>query len=449
MPPEFDPVDLPPEERKNYRYAGPEIIYTFWAKHGPCSKPGCGHRTPVFRSPVLAEKTLGVKYIELTCKSCKTVFHAELGDARIAPAAEQIILPGDVPFTMLSQPFAKRLMDYGQGNKGDKQLRTAELSGMVEEEPGLKCPKCSTFAGQFLRDVLTAHRRAARAADIDKKHLEDSAGATARSRCTAISWSILTGSRDRRGRWMAMGWAAMPMRRRDATACWYQERVKNLGLVEVRGRIKIAEDTSHEMVRSAGAQENRRSNPISSPTDRPKKTRPKMKAAKTASSTASRGICGWQTDESSTLVRAPSPSRPILPVGHAACHRISANRCRQRSTVRRWPCSPCRATAPSAMTRGNLRQAVLRCAGALRRRAPSCCRARMVQPPRDRPSGLLATRRNTAYLHDPPRKLPLTTARVHALVEDVQCQAAPGSRPVVCVVRRTARHARQIFDTKH
>ena len=28
---------------KEYRYEGPEIIYTFWAKHGPCQVTGCGH----------------------------------------------------------------------------------------------------------------------------------------------------------------------------------------------------------------------------------------------------------------------------------------------------------------------------------------------------------------------------------------------------------------------
>ena len=118
MPADFDPLTLPPEERKKYRYEGPEIIYTFWAKHGPCSKPGCGHRTPVFRSPVIAEKTLGVKYIELTCKSCKTVFHAELGDARMAPAAEHIVLPNETPFTALSQPFAQAAAGVRRGKQG-------------------------------------------------------------------------------------------------------------------------------------------------------------------------------------------------------------------------------------------------------------------------------------------------------------------------------------------
>lgn len=33
---------LTPEERKSYRYQGSEIIYTFWAKHGPCAAPAVG-----------------------------------------------------------------------------------------------------------------------------------------------------------------------------------------------------------------------------------------------------------------------------------------------------------------------------------------------------------------------------------------------------------------------
>ena len=245
MPPDFDPVNLPPEERKKYRYEGPEIIYTFWAKHGPCSKPGCGHRTPVFRSPVIAEKVLGVKYIELKCKECRTAFHTELGDARMAPGAEHVVLPNEPPFTALSQPFAKRLLEYGQGNKGDKQLRAAELSEMVDAEPGLRCPKCGAFAGQFVRDVLATHRRAARAADIDKKHLKIE---PPRNRTKPVYCYLLIhpdwlkgspGSIDGRA---FGGYSDAPV---DATALWYEERLKNFRFVEVRGRIKLTEDTSH------------------------------------------------------------------------------------------------------------------------------------------------------------------------------------------------------------
>ena len=245
MPVDFDPVNLPPEERKRYRYEGPEIIYTFWAKHGPCSKPGCGHRTPIFRSPVIAEKTLGVKYIELTCKSCKTVFHAELGDARMAPGAEHIVLLNETPFTALSQPFAQRLLEYGDGNKGEKILRAAELSERVENEPGLHCPKCGEFAGQLVRDVLTMHRRAVKASDIDKKHLKIQ---PARNSMKPVYCYLLihpdwlTGSPGTVNGQELGGYSDATV---DATALWYDERQKGLSLIEVRGRIKLSEDTSH------------------------------------------------------------------------------------------------------------------------------------------------------------------------------------------------------------
>lgn len=39
-----NPAELSFEERKKYRWEGPEIIYTFWAKHGPCQAKGCNHR---------------------------------------------------------------------------------------------------------------------------------------------------------------------------------------------------------------------------------------------------------------------------------------------------------------------------------------------------------------------------------------------------------------------
>jgi putative DNA methylase len=70
MPADFDPLAIPRDERKDYRYEGPEIIYTFWAKHGPCQVTGCGHRTPIMTSPVMAVKTLTVKHWEHSCGKC-------------------------------------------------------------------------------------------------------------------------------------------------------------------------------------------------------------------------------------------------------------------------------------------------------------------------------------------------------------------------------------------
>jgi DNA modification methylase len=88
----FDPLSIAPVERKNYRYEGPEVIYTFWAKHGPCSAPGCNHRTPLFSSPVIAVKEISVRtIIDHQCDSCKTVFDVELAEARMAPDEDLII----------------------------------------------------------------------------------------------------------------------------------------------------------------------------------------------------------------------------------------------------------------------------------------------------------------------------------------------------------------------
>ena len=57
----FDPLALAVDDRKDYRYEGPEVIYAFWAKHGPCQVTGCGHRTPIMTSPVMAVKTISIK----------------------------------------------------------------------------------------------------------------------------------------------------------------------------------------------------------------------------------------------------------------------------------------------------------------------------------------------------------------------------------------------------
>ena len=36
----IDPIDLSPDQRSRYHWQGPEVIYTFWAKHGPCQAKG-------------------------------------------------------------------------------------------------------------------------------------------------------------------------------------------------------------------------------------------------------------------------------------------------------------------------------------------------------------------------------------------------------------------------
>lgn len=136
----LDPIELPPDQRSRYRWEGPEVIYTFWAKHGPCQAKGCGHCTPIFRTPVIAEKKLSTGYAELTCPGCGTMFHAELGETRMAPGAERIIVEGDTSFTELTQDFARLLNDYDKGNANDTWERALALKAAAAQEPGLHRP---------------------------------------------------------------------------------------------------------------------------------------------------------------------------------------------------------------------------------------------------------------------------------------------------------------------
>lgn len=101
MPADFDPLSLTQEQRREYSYDGPEIIYTFWAKHGPCQVTGCDHRTPIMSSPVMAVKTLSVKYWEHTCGKCGSDFHVEENNARMAPDVPLYVAPDEYPHSTL------------------------------------------------------------------------------------------------------------------------------------------------------------------------------------------------------------------------------------------------------------------------------------------------------------------------------------------------------------
>jgi adenine-specific DNA methylase len=100
---EFDPLALTTAQRREYSYEGPEIIYTFWAKHGPCQVTGCGHRTPIMTSPVIAVKTISVKHWEHKCGKCGSKFHVEESAARMAPDVPLYVAPTEYPFTVLDR----------------------------------------------------------------------------------------------------------------------------------------------------------------------------------------------------------------------------------------------------------------------------------------------------------------------------------------------------------
>jgi len=228
----IDPIDLPPEERYRYRWEGPEIIYTFWAKHGPCQARGCGHRTPIFRTPVIAEKRLSTNYAELTCPNCGTTFHAELGETRMAPGAERVVLEDETPFTELSQPFTMLLNDYDKGTTNDTWEKARTLQSLAMEEPGLHCPKCRAFAGRRLSDIfeyhalpnLSATQRKKKEFGLKKKNVQ---------MYLLIHPDWLKGANGFDGERELGGWAgASP----DETAVWFKKRMDHLRLVEVRGK---------------------------------------------------------------------------------------------------------------------------------------------------------------------------------------------------------------------
>jgi putative DNA methylase len=99
LPVEFDIFSVPWQERKSYRYEGPEIIYTFWAKHGPCQREGCGHRTPIMSTPVIAVKALSVDaWIDYACRGCGKTFDVERHRVRMAPDAPLYVAPDEKPF---------------------------------------------------------------------------------------------------------------------------------------------------------------------------------------------------------------------------------------------------------------------------------------------------------------------------------------------------------------
>ena len=133
MPADFDPLTIRRDERKDYRYEGPEVIYTFWAKHGPCQVTGCGHRTPIMSSPVMAVKTISVKHWEHTCGKCGGEFHVEEDAARMAPDVPLFVAPDEQPFSVLDRkkgvvcPYCGHTAVVNLGNGKNKKVELTLL----------------------------------------------------------------------------------------------------------------------------------------------------------------------------------------------------------------------------------------------------------------------------------------------------------------------------------
>lgn len=151
---DFDPLALKPGERKDYEYDGPEIVYTFWAKHGPCQVTGCGHRTPIMTTPVMAVKKMSVKYWPHTCSSCTAEFDIEETEARMAPDVPLQTAPEESSYSILDSKGCAtcptcghlEMVKLGKGKNKSVQLSLLVLPEWLAGSP-CKAPNGSEFGG--------------------------------------------------------------------------------------------------------------------------------------------------------------------------------------------------------------------------------------------------------------------------------------------------------------
>ena len=230
---ELDTINLSPSLRRQYRWEGPELIYTFWAKHGPCSarlgEEACKHRTPIFSDPIIAEKKLTAYYIETICPHCGTKFHAELGETRMAPGVERVVSESEIPFTEISQRFAQLIKTYEQGTRDERTDRIKKLLHMIEDEDGFKCPACQSYAGKKIKDLLTRHN------DVSSKKKKADYGIKTKKvqMYLLIHPQWLKGEKgiDEQGNELGGFAGASP----EITAEWLNKRLNTLNLIEYRG----------------------------------------------------------------------------------------------------------------------------------------------------------------------------------------------------------------------
>jgi SAM-dependent methyltransferase len=195
LPPDFDIFAVSWEDRPQYRYEGPEIIYTFWAKHGPCSAQGCGHRTPLLTTPVMAIKELTVPaWLDQECPECDGKFDIERFAARMAPDSPLAVATTERPFVVL------------------------------DERGGYACPHCEkAFTDRVARLTGTSIALGGKAG---KKKI-------ALTLLMHPQWLAGCGAIDSDGN--SLGGSATDDA--ESTSRWYRKRSKNLRMLEFRGTL--------------------------------------------------------------------------------------------------------------------------------------------------------------------------------------------------------------------
>ena len=127
----FDIFSLPWCERQDYRYEGPEIIYSFWVKHGLCQREGCGHLTPIVSTPIVAIKTLTVDaWVEHTCAFCRKPFDIERRAARMAPDSPLFVPPGHEAFAVMDDQGRFTCPHCGKVKQDERALANGQSADL-------------------------------------------------------------------------------------------------------------------------------------------------------------------------------------------------------------------------------------------------------------------------------------------------------------------------------
>lgn len=146
---DFDPLTLTPEERKDYAYEGPEVIYTFWAKHGPCAAPDCGHRTPLMTSPVVAVKSLSVKtWQDVECQRCGSSFDLECQEARMAPDVPLVVSESEAPYAIMDDDGHYQCPHCQHHHRDEAAAQKGESSRLLKKMTKNKTIKLSLIVDE-------------------------------------------------------------------------------------------------------------------------------------------------------------------------------------------------------------------------------------------------------------------------------------------------------------
>lgn len=188
---DIDPSSLPPTERSNFRWEGPEIIYTFWIKHIMCSDPACYHLTPQIKTAIVAEKKLKIKhYSNCVCPTCGEIFDLEIGNFRMAPTSEFILGVHETPYATI-----------------------------IPNSPNSQCPHCNCkldtewIGNQEIRKGKPKSKDVTHYLLLSKDWLK---GISAKSKDYYGGYYGSTLEQD---------------------ALWFEDRFQNINLIEVRGEV--------------------------------------------------------------------------------------------------------------------------------------------------------------------------------------------------------------------